>query len=376
MRALQGLAGGGVGLKTVFISAPSKLTEQPSAWSHDLAVELAVEEEKGYPVGCIDNAFYRLDVEVLRNSIKKLEPDRIVIYGGLRQYRFIKEYLGAFPEAKVMGFPKDILNIPVEDGVVPPEEPDGLPYPAWHFLPIEDYFRNSALPYTQETVVERRAVFKGQWGEVEQSPDYVADALRYLKLVWNYDFIAFEDDFTRNKERTYKLIEELEDRDMIGLFGWSCGGNTKNIDRDLLKAMREARCAFVDFGEIDAMDTRDEATMERMQAAVNSSRAAEIFPVIRATIGHPETGRDDLVELLKFLKINNLDTRPEILEPYPGTPLFEKIKDRVDDVEEHILNINDGFLNFTSWTDEELLGIVELTATGDIARIEKVRNPH
>lgn len=363
-------------MKVVFVSAPTSLKELPFTWSHDLTLELAVEEQHGHPVGCIDNALYRLDVEVLKNSVGKLEPDRIVVYGGLGQYKFIKEYLGAFPDAKVMGFPKGVLDLPIEDGATPPEEPDGLPCPAWNFIPVEDYFRNSPLPYTAETMaIERRAVFKSQWGDVEQSPSYVADALRYLKLHYNFDFIVFEDDFTRNKNRTYRLIEELEGRDMIGLFGWGCRANIKDIDRNLLAALREAKCAFVDFGDLDATDTGDEATMERVQAAVNSSRAAEVFPVIRPTIGHTETEREDLVGLLKFLKGNKLEARPGILEPYPGTPLFEKVRDMVNNVENHILRINEGFLNFTRWSDEELLGIVELMARGDIERIEKVRNP-
>ncbi|GAI15641.1 unnamed protein product, partial [marine sediment metagenome] len=289
----------------MFINAPTSFKEPPPTWSHDLTVELAVEEQRGHPVGCIDNAIYRLDLEVLRNSVEKLKPDRIVIYGGLGQYRFIKEYLVTFPSAKVMGFPDGILDLPIEEGAIPPDDPDDLPHPAWNFIPVEDYFRNSPLPYTVETMaVERRAVFKSQWGDREQSPRYVADTLRYLKLHHNFDFVFFEDDFSKNKDRTYKLIEELEGQDMIGLFGWGCRADIKEIDRNLLKVFREARCAFVDFGEIDAIDTRDEATMERTQAAINSSKAAEIFPVIRPTIGHPETERDDLVALLKFLKGN------------------------------------------------------------------------
>jgi len=317
-----------------------------------------------------------LDLEVLKTSVGKLEPDKIVIYGGLGQYKFIKQYLAAFPDAKIMGFPKGTLDLPIEDGAIPPEKPDDLPYPAWNFIPIEDYFRNSSLPYTAETIkIERRAVLKSKWGDCEQSPSYVADALRYLKLVHNYDFIVFKDDFTRNKERTYKLIEELEERDMIGLFGWGCKANIKNIDRNLLTAFREAKCAFVDFGEIDAIDTRDGVSMERTQAAVNASRASEIFPIIHPTIGHPETERDDIAAMLKFLKSNKLETRSSILEPYPGTSLFEKIKGKVNNPEKHILKINDGFLNFTRWSDEEFLGIVELMARGDLDRLERIRCP-
>lgn len=363
-------------MKTVFITAPTTLREPPLAWSHDLTLELAVEEQRGHPVGCIDNALYRLDLEILKNSVGKLEPDRIVVYGGLGQYRFIREYLGAFPDATVMGFPKSILDLPIEKGAIPPKEPDELPYPAWNFIPIDDYFRHSPLPYTQDTMaVARRAGFKSRWGKVEQSAEYVADALRYLKLVYNYDFMIIDDDFTINKDRTYKLINELEERDMLGLFGWGCKANFKDIDRNLLTALREARCAFIDFGELDAIDVSDEAVMERAQAAVNSSKAAEIFPVIHPTIGHPETEGKDLVAMLKFLKANKLETRPEILEPYPSTPLFEKVKNRIEEVEKHILQINDGFLNFTRWSDEELLGIVELMALGDLERLERVREP-
>ncbi|NVM57796.1 MAG: hypothetical protein HWN51_06735, partial [Desulfobacterales bacterium] len=124
-------------MKVVFINSPTSLKEPPFTWPHDLTLELAVEEQHGHPVGCIDNALYRLDLEVLKNSVKKLEPNRIVIYGGFGQYKFIKEYLGAFKDAVVMGFPKGVLDLPIEEGAIPPKEPDDLPYPAWNFVPVE-----------------------------------------------------------------------------------------------------------------------------------------------------------------------------------------------------------------------------------------------
>ena len=345
----------------------------PFCWNPDLAYELAVEEQSGVNIFCIDNAMYRLDVEVLKVEVEKIEPDKIILYGSYPEYRYIKQYLTYFKEAVVRGFPETPLRIKTEKGAVPPRNLDLLPSPSWNLIPVEDYFRNSPLPYTMDTAtITRRAVYKSRWNGKAQSPKKVAETLRYLKLRYNYDYITFQDDFTENIDWTYGFLKRLDDYDLTGLFIWSCQADPQKIDRNLIVKMRESGCRLIDYGVADATITRDMPYMTRLQAAIHSAKTLSVQPLIQTVIGDPETTKTDILEMAKFLKSNDLLHKPKIAEPYPDTPLYEKIKNQIQDLDKHLLQINESFINYTKWTDSQLLGIRELMALGDLERLEKI----
>lgn len=357
-----------------FFSCPSSLAEQPSSWSYDLTVEIAVEEEKGNQINFGDNAFYRMDVEILQDHLAKVRPDKIILYGGMREYTFIRKYLDAFKgvQTVVRGFPAKVVeDLPLERGANF-DAPDRLPYPAWNFVPVADYYDKSPIPHSVETLgVERRAVFKSRWVKA-QSPNRVMKILRYLKLNYNFDFLTWDEDLTVDKARTLELMRLLETYELNALFTWMCKASVDNIDRDLVSSLKDHGCKVVDFGEADVTRLRDNLFKTRLEVALQTVRKWEMTPLIQITVGSPDTEKSDLVDGLKFMIANDSWLKPKISNLYPDGELWGRIRDKVEDVEAHILKLNSSFVNLTRWSDAELLGILELMDRRDLQRLENL----
>jgi hypothetical protein len=362
----------------LFISVPRRLDEPPQFWSPDIAWEMAVYEAEGHNVTFIDNALYRFNINTVAETAEKVNPDKIVLYGGLDEYAFIKQYLSFFKDAYVLGFPKELGLIDssrILEFKVPFEKPDEMPPPAWHLIPLNDYAQNVPPPtYSFETALSvRRGILKTCWSRKCLSPKRVAETLIYLKLKFNFDYLCLDDDLTLNPKRTSKLLKILEGKDLAGLYPWTCKAKPEKVTYELLRKLREAGCVSVDYGAIDVTEFSDPWRSLKIRAAIEAAKRHEITPQIKCTIGHPETKKQDLINALSFLKTQGLVHKPEIIKPYPRTELYEKIKDKVSNVEDLILKINTSFVNYTKWSDIELLGITELFRTGDLEKLEKIR---
>ena len=337
-----------------------------------MTLEISEKEKRGHALGLVDNSMFRFDVEVLKNHCETVKADKVIIHGGVEKYRFIKQYLKVLKNSVVSGFPKGLIEgLPVEGGVIPPEDVDELPYPNWAFLPLDNYFRNSPRPHNAETaLLTRRGFYKSRWGNIVQDPGVVAETLKYLKLVYNYDFIEFDEDLSVNWRRTFKMLDALEELDMAGLFKWSCRVDPLKVNVDCLASARNSGCSFIDFGEFDVTGVRDLKYLARLEMAIHAARKAEVTPLVTCTIGYPGTRISDVVEAVTFLRSNGMQCKPEILKPYPGTGLYKKVEDTVDDLDKHLLQVNESFMNYTGWSDAELLGIVELMAKNDVKRLD------
>lgn len=369
-------------MRILYVTAPRSLVEPPPRWNHDVVLELAAAEEKGHTLGFIDNAMQRLDVEALASHAQSAKVDKIIVYGGLPEYRFVKAYverLKSVADTVVRGFPEGLIEgLPVEKGVVPPDDPDELPCPNWGFLPLPSYWQNSPLPWDAELAsLQRRATYRSTWGDKARSPAKVAEDLRHLRLLWFYDFLELRDDLTLDLKRSQALLDELIAKDLEGLFYWSCTASPERVSKPMLSTLKKSGLRGVDYGSFDPVDLRDPKTAARLDSAINAAKSLGLHVDLDCEIGDPETTRDDLVAALSFLKSMDLPTRPELAQPYPGTRLREQAKDfEVEEsltLEQALLSMNEGLFNMTRWSDAELLGIVELMARGDLARLDKVR---
>lgn len=357
-------------MKILVIHVPRSLLEMPHTWSHDLLLEIAELEKTGQPLGLIDNAQQRFDIEVVKDHVRRVDPGKLILYGGLDRFLVLEQYLKVFPDAVVWGFPPDTIpSLPVESSAIPPEAPDELDPPNWGFLPLDAYFANSAWVANADTAVAtKRAVYKTRWGIITQSADKVARDLLHLRLVYGFDFLEFDEDLSVDWTRSLQLLQELEDRDLQGLFKWSCRASPTRVNIDYLSEIRRRGCTLVDYGEVPVTQVRDPKAMARLEVALHATRSTLLTPLVTAVLGDPDTTRDDVVEMAKFLKANDLETRP-LLKPYAPSE-----KDSLEKRERRLRQSNEGFVNATRWSDESLLGIAELMARGDVERLEKVNN--
>lgn len=357
----------------LFINSPSSLLTMPFSWNHDLCVEMAAMAQKGFNVGCVDNACLRLNPEIIQAEIDQKKPERVILYGGFKEYTFIKQYLQKLkhPKTSVMGFPLSYgkkLKLPVEKGVLPPKNPDTLPVPFWDVLPLQNYFAYSPIAESQHTItLQRRATYTCSYDGKWQSTKKAAETLRYLRLKYAYDFIVFNDDFSATTQWTQTFVDMLEKYDLLGLFTWSCHASPDKVDPQILDRLREGGCTIVDYGEIDVAKLET----DRLTGAIESTRTIGLTPVLRFVIGDPATNKRNLTEATAFMKSQNLLHKPKLAEPYPETNYYTEA---VKDLDTHLTQINSSFINNTKYSDIELLGIIELMSRGDLERLEKTRD--
>lgn len=153
-------------------------------------------------------------------------------------------------------------------------------------------------------------------------------------LAQGYECIWFSDDvFTLNKERILHLCDEILKRKLV--FSWSCLCRVDNVDEKLLRRMHEAGCTRVLFG-IESGDDKimtmmgKSFTVESAEKAVNMARNAGIEVGTFFMVGYPGENDETILRTLRFSSRLPSDYLSYTLPyPLPGTPLYERLSDRL-----------------------------------------------
>lgn len=257
------------------------------------------------------------------------------------------------------------------------KEVDSIAFPAWDLFSM-DYYAMMRSPGIQPT--ERsQMVFTGRGcpyscnfcyrmdpGFRPRSPENIIEELRILKRGYHVTFFEFMDDlFMVSEKRTIDFCEKLIRADLGIRF--TCQGRLNFASREVLRTLKKAGCAFINYG-IEALD---DAVLENMNKKLT---VAQIIKGIENTIVeglHPglniiwgnlgdnaETLRKGVDFIIKYTTFAQLRTiRP--VTPYPGSPLYyyaieQGLLEGPEDFYENKHVNSDLFsVNFTEHSDEE-----------------------
>ncbi|HVP16702.1 MAG TPA: radical SAM protein [candidate division Zixibacteria bacterium] len=161
----------------------------------------------------------------------------------------------------------------------------------------------------------------------------VADEVELVRGL-GYERVWFADDcFTLNRKRLLSICNELIRRGMH--VGWECLSRVDTVDLPVAEKMKKAGCVRVFFGLESGNDSilkimNKQATVKQAEDAVNVFRKAGVQTGAFFILGYPgESDRTvlDTVDFASSLPLDYLSfTFPY---PIPGTPLFERVKDRM-----------------------------------------------
>jgi len=161
----------------------------------------------------------------------------------------------------------------------------------------------------------------------------VADEVEAVKEL-GYERVWFADDcFTLNRKRLLSICDELVRRRVP--VGWECLSRVDTVDLTVAEKMKEAGCVRVFFGLESGNDSilkimNKQATVKQAQDAVNVFRKAEVQTGAFFILGYPGENDRTVLDTVDFASSLPLDylsfTFPY---PIPGTPLFERVKDRI-----------------------------------------------
>ena len=277
-------------------------------------------------------------------------PDINIICRGEGEYSFLNlvkeiDKKGNLKNVKGISFrdtENQIIHTPNEMLI---KDLDRLPFPARDLLPMEKYEQRTTLSKKRCTnIMSSRGcpyhcVFcsvSEQWGHQirYRSPKNVVDEIEYL--LKDYPFLQairfFDDVFTMDKNRVMEICREIIKRRLNIV--WECEARANTIDEEMVRAMKQAGCEFIDLGIESGSDRilkniKKGITVQQAIAAAKIIKKAGIGLKIFIMHSLPGETYEDIkktVFLSRYLchKVGVEGATQGITIIYPGTEL-EKI---------------------------------------------------
>ena len=217
---------------------------------------------------------------------------------------------------------------------------DSLPFPAHNLWPLETLRKYGTIVYP--IMASRGCVFWCDFCTAVRmfgrnyrirSPKNVVDEIEFLHKTYGANQFTFYDDaFTVDQDRTAEICHEIEKRKLK--IKWDCETRVDMVTKELLLKMREAGCIAIWFGVesgsqrvIDAMGKGFSLT--QTMNAFQWAKHAGLMTVAGVILGFPGETKESAMETIKLVeKINPDDVGYYIATPYPGTPMYELVKEK------------------------------------------------
>ena len=219
------------------------------------------------------------------------------------------------------------------------ENLDEIPFPAIHLWPIESFRKYGEVIFPLLT--SRGCVYWCKYCSAvrmggrkyrARSPKNVVDEIEHLNKKFGAKRFTFYDDaFTINQSRVKEICEQIKNRKMK--IKWNCETRVDSVTKELLLKMKEAGCTDVWFGVeagtqliINAMDKGFK--IEQTIKAFEWAKEVGLMTVAHVILGFPGESRETAWETVKFVeKLDPDNVAYYIATPYPGTPLYDEVKD-------------------------------------------------
>jgi radical SAM superfamily enzyme YgiQ (UPF0313 family) len=272
----------------------------------------------------------------------------------------------------------------------PIKDMDTIPFPAYDLMDMETYVKNpvgyinkdkwgsgeatTEAPFSTNINVTRGCPYKCGFcyhdylgpGYRHRSPTNILAEMDLLHDTYGVTYFLWADDeAVINRKFIHEFCELMIDTGREYQFALS--GRVNLMTRQMLNELKAAGCNMVAYGiesgsqkMLDAMNKN--VTVEQAKKAVKMTQ--ETFGDADCTfmIGYPGETDETIRETIEFCKELNL--APESIffaTPYPGTPLYEYAlkHEYITDEEKYISELNEQgenvSINFTNWSDEELI---------------------
>ncbi len=215
---------------------------------------------------------------------------------------------------------------------------DSLPFPAHHLFPLEKLKHNGKILFP--LVTSRGCVYWCDFcstvrmfgrGYRMRSPKNVVDEMQLVHDKYGVDQVTFYDDaFTVDRDRVIEICSELHARKLN--MTWDCGTRVDMVDYELLKTMHGAGCIAVWLGVesgseaiLDAMNKK--IKLDQTRLAYKTAHDIGLMTIANTVLGFPGETEQTAKATIRFIKeLNPDDVGFYIATPYPGTPLYEKVK--------------------------------------------------
>jgi radical SAM superfamily enzyme YgiQ (UPF0313 family) len=220
------------------------------------------------------------------------------------------------------------------------ENLDDLPFPAHHLWPIKSLRKYGTVIFPIMT--SRGCVY---WCDFctavrmfgrkyrMRSPKNVVGELEFLHNTYGaHQFTFYDDAFTVDQQRAAEICEEIKNRKLK--IKWDCETRVDMVTKELLLKMREAGCIAVWFG----VESGSQQVLDAMKKGISTAQTVRAFKwakevglmtVAGVVLGFPGETKETIWETIKFIeRISPDDVGYYIATPYPGTPMYDFVKEK------------------------------------------------
>ncbi|MBI5846749.1 MAG: cobalamin B12-binding domain-containing protein [Nitrospirae bacterium] len=169
-----------------------------------------------------------------------------------------------------------------------------------------------------------------------RSPLKIVDEIE--DVVANHDFngIAFLDDnFTLDPNRVIAICDEIMRR-KIDIYWWCFSrADTLLNNEAMIARMAEAGCKYIFIG----FESQNQGTLDQYHKNITDTMAGEVTELLRKynisvhasfIIGNIDETREMVMDTVRYAReIDPQAVQFTILTPYPGTKLFDEVKERI-----------------------------------------------
>lgn len=275
--------------------------------------------------------------------IIKHEPE-FVLRDLLILMREGKDYAGL----KGIGFKKE--GIPAVNGDYPYiEDLDAIPFPDAELLPKGfDYFNPIVrrMPY-MATSTSRGCPGKCVFCTAPyfdgpalrfQSAGYVIREIEYFISKGIKEVYFRDDTFFVDRKRNIEIFDYII-RNKLDI-SWLANARVDLIDENTMRMAKEAGCHTIKFG----VESGVQEILDRMRKGYRLEQARAVFSWAdklrlnthaHIMLGNPGETAETIRETMKFaLELKPTTASFGICTPYPGTPLFDMVKERFPEIED------------------------------------------
>jgi len=293
---------------------------------------------------------------------------------------FLEAHLGGGDFAKIPGlmWRNDEGEVIVNAGVAPIiEDIDAIPMPAYDLIDPTRYWHQQSMPPIPRrkyiSLVSSRGCPYGCWwchnifgrGFRVHSPERIVEEIKFYRKTYGVNDIEFLDDcFNLNKQRVFDFSELLLKENGPIKIAFPNALRADLLDEETVGALADAGAYFSSFALESASTRIQEMTQKRLNIekfveAVRLSVNKKIFANGFAMLGFPGETEEEMEQTIRTASESALHTASFFtVTPFPGTPLFDYVKEHLADRIGHIDYSNMDFcqmcVNLSAVSDETL----------------------
>lgn len=223
---------------------------------------------------------------------------------------------------------------------------DKLPFAAVDLLPNEKYYDVLAKTNKATSVITSRGCpykcnfcsSKYFYGNTyrTKSPERIREEFSYLSKKGFKEIFVLDDTFTINKKHLIKVCSLIKNLNLK----WRCESRTDILDKDMLKAMKQAGCYQMKFG----VESGSQKILDKMQKGITINQIKKTFKLCHDIgietiayfiLGYPGENKETIEKTLKLSKELKADfVSFNLFNPIPGSQIFDQLNFDNPNIEE------------------------------------------